>query len=84
MADHYKQIGGTVLSSSAIEVGGNSAYRVDAAFPIKMPDGTPISARQGLIALRFGDGMSVIAVTTSNDEQGVQIIGDVLNSVRRI
>jgi len=75
---------GTVLGSSAIQVGNQTAYRVDVTIPFTLPDGTPVAVRDAILVIPFDDGGTFVHVGAVDDPAGVNLIDDVLATVRTV
>jgi len=75
---------GTVLGSSAIQVGNQTAYRVDVTIPFTLPDGTPVALREAILVVPFDGGGTFVHVGAVDDPAGVNLIDDVLATVRSI
>jgi hypothetical protein len=74
--------GAIVLRTSAQKVGQRTGYRLDALLPLRMPDGTPIQARTGVLYVARGLSGSLVQVSVADDDSGTALIDDILHSVR--
>jgi hypothetical protein len=79
----YKQIGAKISGVSTRSIGGKTSYEAIIDAHLHMPNGSPIDARLGQLAVPHGDGIAVINVTAPNDATGTALIHAVMESVHK-